>query len=510
MQSWKAVLDNKGLKMKTISVIFFLVIATFTYAQELKPAMDIKLKGKDGDFQIKLVFCPEGKLLKGDPETSKEMIDMKSFYLAETEITTSQLTSLMGIEFTEENIKVLSQLNSELRESYKAYFAKDSKFPLLYVTPKQAIDFCLELQRQYEGQIIKGKIDIENIGFYIPTHDQWVYAARGTTTVEEVKNRLHFFQWIDNDKISEADKADLKNLWSKINGDGELLFKQNQIMKIVRHPEAFKEELNVKRFLKWSLEQINGDDWVNDNLRLALKSPKNIWGIRGIHDNGSEWTIKSTQDERLSFWKSAPSKIDSLNLILAGPTLGDTYSPSSTKLGQLNKFSLWGGPKLGGSDFTEITPLKYTSDFDIMEAKPAFRICAERNLTDHWLLAFREDLWSSEPIESTKIRFLEKQMRLKALVPDNHESHFFAKYFLELLESRTEKTPLFTKNLSNFTTSLANNSSASGSKSSKKIKIDLDSETPVGTLGSIASSAPIKNTNPDKDFFELLTQISAK
>lgn len=57
MQSWKAVLDNKGLKMKTISVIFFLVIATFTYAQELKPAMDIKLKGKDGDFQIKLVFA---------------------------------------------------------------------------------------------------------------------------------------------------------------------------------------------------------------------------------------------------------------------------------------------------------------------------------------------------------------------------------------------------------------------------------------------------------------------
>lgn len=90
--------------------------------------MDIKLKGKDGDFQIKLVFCPEGKLLKGDPETSKEMIDMKSFYLAETEITTSQLTSLMGIEFTDENIKVLSQLNSELRESYKAYFAKIQSF----------------------------------------------------------------------------------------------------------------------------------------------------------------------------------------------------------------------------------------------------------------------------------------------------------------------------------------------------------------------------------------------
>ena len=165
---------------------------------------------------------------------------------------------------------------------------------------------------------------------------------------------------------------------------------------------------------------------------------------------------------------------------------------------------------MGGSDFTEITPLKYTSDFDIMEAKPAFRVCAERNLTDHWLLSFREDLWSSEPIESTKTRFLEKQMRLKALVPDNHESHFFAKYFLELLESRTDKTPLLTKNINNFTTSLANNSSASGSKNSKKIKIDLDSETPAGTLGSLASSAPIKNTNPDKDFFELLAKTSAK
>ena len=173
--------------MKTISIIFFLVIATLTTAQELKPAMDIKLKGKVGDFQIKLVFCPEGKLLKRDPETSNEMIDMKSFYLAETEITTSQLMTLMGIDFTEENIKVLNQLNPELRESYKPYFAKDSKFPLLYVTPKQAIDFCLELQRQYEDQIIQGKIDIENIGFYIPTHDQWVYAARGTTTEEEVK-----------------------------------------------------------------------------------------------------------------------------------------------------------------------------------------------------------------------------------------------------------------------------------------------------------------------------------
>ncbi|MEN9671835.1 MAG: hypothetical protein RL553_100 [Planctomycetota bacterium] len=496
--------------MKTISIIFFLVIATLTTAQELKPAMDIKLKGKVGDFQIKLVFCPEGKLLKRDPETSKEVIDMKSFYLAETEITTSQLITLMGIDFTEENIKVLNQLNPELRESYKPYFAKDSKFPLLYVTPKQAIDFCLELQRQYEDQIIQGKIDIENIGFYIPTHDQWVYAARGTTTEEEVKNRPHFFQWIDNDKISEADKADLKSIWSKINGEGELLFKQNQIMKIVRHPESFKDEMHVKRFLKWTLEQINGDDWDNDNLRPALKSPKNNWGIRGIHDNGSEWTIKSTQDERLNFWKNASSKIESLNLILAGPTLGDSYSPSSTKLGQLNKFSLWGGPKLGGSDFTELTPLKYTSDFDIMEAKPAFRVCAERNLTDHWLLSFREDLWSSEPIESTKTRFLEKQMRLKALVPDNHESHFFAKYFLELLESRTDKTPLLTQNINNFTTSLANNSSASGSKISKKIKLDLDSETPAGTLGSLASSAPTKNTNPDKDFFELLAKTSAK
>ena len=32
--------------MKTISIIFFLVIATLTTAQELKPAMDIKLKGR--------------------------------------------------------------------------------------------------------------------------------------------------------------------------------------------------------------------------------------------------------------------------------------------------------------------------------------------------------------------------------------------------------------------------------------------------------------------------------
>ena len=100
--------------MKTISIIFFLVIATLTTAQELKPAMDIKLKGKVGDFQIKLVFCPEGKLLKRDPETSNEMIDMKSFYLAETEITTSQLTSLMGIEFTDENIKVLTKRLEEV------------------------------------------------------------------------------------------------------------------------------------------------------------------------------------------------------------------------------------------------------------------------------------------------------------------------------------------------------------------------------------------------------------
>lgn len=496
--------------MKSISTITFLVLTTIASAQELKPAMDIKLKGKAGDFQIKLVFCPEGKLLKGDPETSKEMIDMKSFYLAETEITTSQLTTLMGIDFTDQNIKEFNKLNTDLKESYKPYFAKDSQFPLLYVTPKQAVDFCLALQKQYEEQIIQGKIDIENIGFYIPTHDQWVYAARGITTEEEVKNRPHFFQWIEIDKISEADKADMKKLWSKINGEGELLFKQNQIMKIVRHSESFIEEANVKRFLKWTLEQINGDDWVNDNLRPALKSPKNNWGIRGIHDNGSEWTIKATQDERLSFWKSAPSNIESLNLILAGPTLADNYWPSSNKFGQLNKFSLWGGPKLGGNDSTEIKPLKYSNDFDIMEAKPAFRICAERNLTDHWLLAFREDLWSSEPIESTKTRFLEKQMRLKALVPDNHESHFFAKYFLELFESRTKKTPLLTKNISNFTTSLANNSSASGSKSSKKIKIDLDSESPTGSLATIASSTPIKNTNPDKDYFDLLATVGVK
>ena len=58
MQLWKAVLDNKGLKMKTISVIFFLVIATFTYAQELKPAMDIKLKGIRLEiFRLNLFFA---------------------------------------------------------------------------------------------------------------------------------------------------------------------------------------------------------------------------------------------------------------------------------------------------------------------------------------------------------------------------------------------------------------------------------------------------------------------
>lgn len=496
-------------KMKIKLLVLLLLVNIPVFGQELKVPLIVKLRGKSSDFEMKLVYCPEGKLFKGDPEDRGILMDMKPFYISETEVTTGQLMALMGETGIAPNKTILDSLNVELKETYKPFFEAGSSFPLLFVTPDQALGFCKEIQSQYDQQIVKGRLDVESIRFYLPIHDQWVYAARACTSEEESRAAPHFFRWINTAQISQADKNDLQTIWANIKGESTpLVFDQSQILQVMRNAEAQKNTVELKRFLTWALGQVNGPDWKNDLLRPSLKSPANRWGMRGIHDNGTEWTLEMSIEDRANKWGniSEANGIESVNLFLAGPPLGDGFSPSENRRGQLNKYTLWGGPTLSGQDFSQIEGVKYSKDFDLVGIKPTFRVCVERALDNFWLLALREDLWAQEKEEIIKSKILEKQARLKTFVPNNHDCHGITAYYLAMVDSKKSETNLNSQIIEKLGKELT---LAEKKPGNQNIIIDLDKKDEGGILGALAGrSKPeeLKGNLTDKDFFELLSK----
>jgi len=459
----------KSIIWSCIGITTFL--AFHTSAEESKN-FDIKLTGKNGiPFQMTFIYCPPGETFL-DPEI-KSRSPLKGFHIGDFKVTTSQLIALMGPDAIKGLKDFLAKDKHGNYSSLKDSIGNSSIFPAVAIIPEDAVKFCFVLQNQYSDLKTNQKDTYEGLVFKIPSHEQWVYAARGSKTPETSENS-HFAFWFTEEELLNENKNihnDLKEIWKDKFPSEIFKFDQNQIIKLYRAPlnDNGSEKNKLEAFLAWMIPKITDNKKLTGTpLRFEMlnqsEAKPNRWGFKGMHDLSCEWVM--SEKERNSFWKTLEKDFifENTKWKLSGIRYGANLT-FDIKRG-IDSFAVWSGPKL---------EFDYKSDeYEINEDFPSFRVVAEKGLVPDWLYFLARDVLLESNQQMAKNKIKEIYTYIESL-GDN-------KNYLATFESLI--------NIHNF-------------------KADFSQLEPVMKSWSYFSKLNPDKGFPDKDFFDLLAKASA-
>lgn len=459
----------KKLILAYIGITTFLA---FHISAEESKNFEINLTGKNGTpFHMTFIYCPSGETFL-DPKI-KNLTNLKEFHISDFKITTSQLVALMGPgaikglkDFLAKDIKGNF---SSLKESVDI----SSNFPAIGIMPEDAVKFCFALQQQYSEVKANQKDTYEGLIFKIPSHEQWVYAARGSKTRETSENN-HFAFWFTEEELLNENKNihnDLKEIWKDKFPSETFKFDQNQIVKL------FGSSLNVdgseksklEAFLLWMIPKITGNKKITENKRFEmlnqLESKQNILGFKGIHDPTCEWVMN--EKDRNLFWKTLEKDFvfEKAKWKLCG--IRNHASLTFDIKRGIDSFTVWAGPK---PEFV------YNSDgYDVFEDDfTSFRVVAEKGLVLDWVYFLARDVLLESNQQMTKNKIKEIYTYIESL-GDN-------KNYLTTFESLI--------NIHNF-------------------REDSSQIEPLKKSWNFFSNFNPDLNFPDKDFFDLLAKVGA-
>ncbi len=374
-------------------------------AQEPAPgaALPIQLQGPAGIVDLEFRYCPAGTMVPGRPgRKGARSVNVEPFYILNAEVSRGQFKSLVG---DERAMLVEQRLGENLRE-----FAQDPDLPVFYVAFDDVAHFCQEVDRLYLEQLSAELSSLELRRFRIPTHDEWQYACRSVTHVQEIAALPHFNGWPKTYKILDSiTQAKCDEEWKEMGRTDPFTGSQEQVVDIVvtRHRADNPKPLEIlQAFLKEGIGVERDYATTPDPppLRQIRHSRPNAWNIHDMHNNVREWTLTCrSQSEAEQVWTRLLSAqqdqlYDQGLFFLAGGSFVDNAFSNSGWM----KFATWGGftqtidgeavgldLATGGAVAFRLRDLDESDLFG--DQMPGFRIVMRRGLRDDWQYVLRRE-----------------------------------------------------------------------------------------------------------------------
>ncbi len=486
-----------------------------TAAQAAKPGdpYEWSIPGNQSKVTLRLRFCPRGEIRPGRPNpannaakggaTDFSVVQVREFYIGETEVTLQQFRAVLGAEGLQPMLKNAKQLTGS--PQLLSLLQTGQNEPVYLVGLESAVQFCARLQENFsKSQSQAGQATIEGLRFRLPTHVEWQYAARGAQTLEEAATRPHFNRWVTQQNLAESTYQKCKEVWAASGQPGTFSDHQESYLTLSAAKGSAESQKAAEVFEKCFQKAFNARprnaSGIGEIAPVGMTVANN-WQIYDMHDNVTEWVLAVPADRTSELWPDIVRRAQSGNefqqasVFLAGGCFGDTFKEP----GALARFTIWGGPVLGEGSTPQ--PFEYSSHEIVQDKLPGFRILMERNIREDWLYALRTGIYSERRLKPAAISQLATSRQLLIELADKDHPAWNTVVFYEVLAAQAEhRTSDATTLLTQFATVTTE------AKPAKKKSI-LDAFASPGAPADSGDNQPQPTVNDDQMYWQLYQQI---
>ena len=448
--------------------------------------------------KIRFRFCPAGTIRPGKPAAANAgaanspPLSVREFYLSETEVTLAQFRDVLGDEGLAP-LKTLASKYSAIPQLFETV-QKGQMEPAFCVALDGAVDFCNRLQTTSDDnrrQMAQPSLDTRL--FRLPSHVEWQYAARAVASADNQASQPHFGRWIRFAELSPANQQKCQEVWASLGHGDRFPDNQDSYLELSRTTDAAQQE-KVKEILTEAFSKAFGSAPRTASGLGAIQpvgsTRPNAWNLTDIHEGVTEWTMWATRIERTrDLWaklatarKTGNSLAGQENVFLSGGSFMDSYFGPKA----LNRFTVWGGPKL-----TDDEPQPFAAQPDIVFDKaPGFRVLMERVLADDWLFVLRKGVFQKRDIAAGAAVYLTSSRTVvNELTEVEHPSRVAIDFYTELVASRSGSSQRLQENLLKVAQMPSASNSSGGSSAASKLsalvkKPDPDKGADVGQTAS--------------------------
>lgn len=475
--------------MQCCGFAFCLVFASSSFAGAAQPGelAEWQISADDPQLTIRFRFCPAGTIYPGKPtgtsagNAKMPSVSVREFYLGDTEITIAQFQEVLGTEGLEP-LKKQAAKYSAIPKLFET-LQKGKSEPALFVPLDSAVDFCNNLQAKFDDsrrQMAQPSLDSRL--FRLPSHIEWQYAARAMSSAENEQVNHHFARWIRLSELSAANQQKCQEVWSSLGHSNQFPDSQDAYLELSRTTDSSQLE-KVKEIFAEAFEKAFGSKQRSASglgeLQPVGQTLPNAWNLTDLHDGVTEWTMWATKSERtrdlwakLSSVRKAGKSLDGQDdMFLSGGSFIDSYYGTKA----LNRFTVWGGPKLDGDE-----PQPFAAQSDIVFDKaPGFRVLMERVLAEDWLFALRKGVFQKREISTGANEYLATSRPVvEELTNSEHPSRAVLKFYTELAGSRGRTSQGLIESLENVAQSSPDAIRSEGASAASKIAAILNKNAP--------------------------------
>lgn len=486
--------------IKCCGFAFGLLLAQSSFAVAAQPGelAEWRISADDPQLTIRFRFCPAGTIYPGKPtgtsagNAKSPSVFIREFYLGETEITIAQFQAVLGNEGLEP-LKKQAAKYSAIPKLFET-LQKGKSEPALFVPLDSAVDFCNSLQSKFDDsrrQMAQPSLDSRL--FRLPSHIEWQYAARAVSSAENEQANLHFARWVRLSELSAANQQKCQEVWSSLGHSNQFPDSQDAYLELSRTTDSSQLE-KVKEIFAEAFEKAFGSKKRTASglgeLQSVGQTLPNAWNLTDLHDGVTEWTIWATKSERtrdlwvkLSSVRGGGKSLDGQDdMFLSGGSFIDSYFGTKA----LNRFTVWGGPKLDGDE-----PQPFAAQPDIVFDKaPGFRVLMERVLAEDWLFALRKGVFQKREISTNANEYLAASRPVvDELTNSEHPSRVVLKFYSELAGSRGRTSQGLIESLEKAAQMPSDADSSEGGSAASKIAAILNKKPPEKVADGVEGSS---------------------